>query len=269
VLERVANLTWQRPKLVLGLVGVLVVLAAALGRESPHLNAAGFTDSASESERATALLREELGYDAHPGIVLLVRDPEGGTLDLRSNAVRREVDRIADALGKAKHVGRVSDPLHDPRARRSLIAEDGRSLVIAAHLSTQDVESDGGEAAEDAKRGIGSSPLEVGMAGFATRFNEVNYQARSDLTSAELIAFPLLAILLLVVFRAIVAAAIPLAIGVVSIVAMSLVLAVMAALVDTSLFAQNIARIRGFAAVGLARKQLFQCAQGDSNSHPA
>ena len=124
---------------------------------------------------------------------------------------------------------------------RSLIAEDGRSILLLGHLSSQDVEADGGEAAEDAQRRIGSSPLEVGMAGFATGFDEVNDQTRSDLTKAELIAFPLLAILLLVVFRAVVAAAIPLAIGVVSIVGMSLMLRVMAALVDTSLFAQNIA----------------------------
>jgi uncharacterized membrane protein YdfJ with MMPL/SSD domain len=242
VLERIASLTWQRPKLVLALVGVFVVLSAALGRDvEDHLKPAGFTDSASESERATALLREELGYDPNPGIVLLVRERGGGRLDIEDRSVRREVDRISDALASAKHVGRVVNPLDERRGGRSLIAEDGRSIVLLGHLSSQDVEADGGETAEDAKRRIGSSPLEVGMAGFATGFNEVNDQTRSDLAKAELIAFPLLAILLLVVFRAVVAAAIPLAIGVISIVGISLVLRVMAALVDTSLFAQNIA----------------------------
>jgi uncharacterized membrane protein YdfJ with MMPL/SSD domain len=242
VLERIARLTWQRPKLVLALVGVFVVLAAALGRGvEDHLKPAGFTDSASESERATALLRDELGYDPNPGIVLLVRERGGGRLDIQSPAVRREVDRISDALASAKYVGQVVNPLEQRRAGHSLIAEDGRSIVLLGHLSTQDIESDGGEAAEDAKRRIGSSPLQVGMAGFATGFNEVNDQTRSDLTKAELIAFPLLAILLLVVFRAVVAAAIPLAVGVISIVGITLVLRVMAALFETSLFAQNIA----------------------------
>jgi uncharacterized membrane protein YdfJ with MMPL/SSD domain len=242
VLERIANLTWQRPKLVLALVGAFVVLAGALGRDvEDHLKAAGFTDSASESERATALLRQELGYDASPGVVVLVRDPGGDRLDIRSPAVRREVDRISDELARAKHVGRVINPLDDPRGARSLIAEDGRSLVIAGHLSTQDVEDEGGEAAEDAKRRIGSSTLDVGMGGFAPSFNEVNDQTRSDLTKAELIAFPILAILLLIVFRGVIAAAIPLVIGVISIVGTLLLLRVMAAFVDTSLFAQNIA----------------------------
>ena len=242
MLERIANLTWQRPKLVLALVAVAAAVAAAVGRGvEDHLKPAGFTDSASESERATAQLREELGYDPNPGIVLLVRERRGGRLDIEDGSVRREVDRISDALASAKHVGRVVNPLEERGRGRSLIAEDGRSILLLGHLSSQDVEADGGEAAEDAQRRIGSSPLEVGMAGFATGFDEVNDQTRSDLTKAELIAFPLLAILLLVVFRAVVAAAIPLAIGVVSIVGMSLVLRVMAALVDTSLFAQNIA----------------------------
>src|SRR5918996_5829039 len=98
MLERIANLTWRRPKLVLALVGVFVVVAATLGRNiEDHLKAAGFTDSASESERATELLRDELGYDPNPGIVVLVRDPEGGRLDVTAPPVRREVNRIATA----------------------------------------------------------------------------------------------------------------------------------------------------------------------------
>jgi uncharacterized membrane protein YdfJ with MMPL/SSD domain len=241
MLERIASLTWQRPKLVLALVGAFVILAGTLGRHvEDHLQAAGFTDSASESERATALLREKLGYDPNPGIVLLVRDRGGGRLDIRSHAVRREVDRVSDALARAKHVGRVVNPLEDRRQARSLIAKDGRSLVLLGYLSTQDVEADGGEAAEDAGRRVRSNTLDVGLAGFATSFDEVNDQTREDLTTAELIAFPLLAVLLLIVFRAVVAAAIPLVIGVISILGMLLALRGMAALVDTSLFAQNI-----------------------------
>jgi uncharacterized membrane protein YdfJ with MMPL/SSD domain len=238
---RIANLTWQRPKVVLAIVAAVVVMAGALGRGvEEHLKPAGFTDSASESERATELLREELGYDPNPAVVVLVRDRGGGRLDLRSTEVRREVGRISRELARAKHIGKVVNPLDDRRGR-SLVAGDGRSLVLAAHLATEDVEARGGEAAEDVRRRVRSSKLDIGFAGFATSFNEVNDQTRSDLTNAELIAFPLLALLLLFVFRGVVAAAIPLAIGVISIVGMSLILRAMAAVVDTSLFAQNIA----------------------------
>src|SRR5919202_3603918 len=108
MLDTIANLTWRRPKLVLALVAAFFVVAAVLGRGvADHLKPAGFTDSASESERATALLREELGYDPNPGIALLVRARGGGRLDIGSRAVRREVDRLGHALARAKHVGRV------------------------------------------------------------------------------------------------------------------------------------------------------------------
>jgi RND superfamily putative drug exporter len=242
VLDLVANLTWKRPRLVLALVGVFVVVAGGLGYDvEHHLKAAGFTDSASQSERATALLHRELGHDASPGIVALVRRRDGGRLDPRSPAVRREVDRISGALAHTRFVGQVINPLRNRRAGRALIERNGRSLVIAAALSTQDIESDGGVAAEDARRRIGDSSLDVGLGGFAVSFNEVNDETRADLTTAELIAFPILTILLLLVFRGVIAAAIPLLLGVISILGTYLMLRVMSGLVDTSLFALNIA----------------------------
>ena len=49
VTDRVADLTWRRPKAVLVALAVFVVVAAILGRGvEEHLKAAGFTDSASE-----------------------------------------------------------------------------------------------------------------------------------------------------------------------------------------------------------------------------
>ena len=95
MLERIADLTWHRPKLVLAVVGLFVVIAAGVGHDiEHHLKAAGFTDSASESERATVLLQNELGYDATPGIVLLLRPGGGRQARLSDRAVRREVARL-------------------------------------------------------------------------------------------------------------------------------------------------------------------------------
>jgi uncharacterized membrane protein YdfJ with MMPL/SSD domain len=243
MLDRIAALTWNRPKLVLAVVAALAVLSVAVGRDvEDHLKAAGFTDSASESERATKLLRDSVGYDPNPGIVLLVRAPDGGRLDVGSPIVRREVRRISGGLAQTKHVGRVVNPLEaNPRDRARLTAKDGHSLVISGHLAVQDVEDLGGEAAEDAKPRVASKVLDVSLGGFAPSFNEVNDQTRKDLTNAELIAFPALTVLLLLVFRGVVAAAIPLLIGGLSILGTFLVLRTMASLVDTSVFALNLA----------------------------
>jgi RND superfamily putative drug exporter len=240
--NRIADLTWKRPKLVLSLVGVFALLAVAFGHDvEHHLKAAGFTDPASESEQATGLLTKALGYDPNPGIVLVVRAPGGGRLDTASPAVCGEVDRLGREVAKAEYVGRVVNPLRDRRAGAELIAADGRSLVVLGYLSTADRENAGGIAAEDVQPAIERSRLDVSMGGFAPSFNEVNDQTKTDLTKAELIAFPLLALLLLVVFRGVVAAGIPLLIGGISIVGTLLVLRIMSTFVDTSVFALNIA----------------------------
>jgi RND superfamily putative drug exporter len=241
-MNRIADLTWKHPKLVLAAVAAFVVFAAAAGKDvESHLKAAGFADSSSESERATTLLHESLGYNPNPAIVLVVHRPDGGPLNLTSPAVRREVDRLSRGMARAEYVGRVVNPLREPRAGAKLIARDGESIAVAGYLSTTDIEDAGGIAAEQVAPLAESSSLDVQMGGFAPGFNETNDQTREDLTKAELIAFPILALLLLFVFRGVVAASIPLLIGVVSIVGTLMVLRIMSSFTDTSLFALNIA----------------------------
>lgn len=241
-MNRIADLTWTRPKLVLSLVGLFALLAVAFGHDvEHHLKAAGFTDSSSESERATRLLGGALGYDANPGLVLVFRAPGGGRLDTADPAVRREVARLGREIAKVEYVGRVVDPLRDRGAGAGLIARDGGSLVMSVHLNTTDIEDKGGIVAEEVEPLAEASSLDVAMGGFAAGFNDTNDQTKADLTKAELIAFPVLALLLLLVFRGVIAASIPLMIGGISIVGTLLVLRVMSTFVDTSVFALNIA----------------------------
>ncbi|HEX5929960.1 MAG TPA: MMPL family transporter [Solirubrobacterales bacterium] len=240
-MDRIADLTWKHPKLVLLAVGAFVLLSLAVGRDvESHLKAAGFTDSASESERAGALLRGSLGYDPNPGLVVVARSPEGGRLDVSSPAVRQEVARLSKEISQVEYIGRVANPLRERRAT-TLLARDGESLVLPVYLSTDDIQDAGGIAAENVKPILAESSLDVALGGYAAGFDETNDQTREDLTKAELIAFPILALLLLFVFRGVVAAAIPLLLGVISIVGTLLVLRVMASFTDTSLFALNIA----------------------------
>ncbi|MGH2975761.1 MAG: MMPL family transporter [Solirubrobacterales bacterium] len=224
------------------MVGLFALLAVGIAHNvEHHLKAAGFNDPSSESERATRTLDGALGYDPNPGITLVVRAPDGGRLNLQSPAFRRQVNLLSARVERVPNVGRVVDPLRDRREGAELIARDEHSLVISAHLSTAELEDSGGIAAEGVQAALDASPLRVSMGGFAASFNEVNDQTRTDLTKAELIAFPVLALLLLIVFRGLVAAGIPLLIGGISIVGTLLMLRVMSVFVDTSLFALNIA----------------------------
>jgi RND superfamily putative drug exporter len=241
-MNRIADLTWKHPKLVLAAVALFSLLSIAVGRDvEQHLKAAGFTDSSSESERAGALLRDSLGYDPNPALVVVVRPQGGGRLDTSSPAVRQEVDRLSREINQVEYIGRVANPLRDKEAAATLIARDGGSLVIPAYLATDDIQDAGGIAAEQVRPVLEGSSLDVGLSGFAAGFDETNDQTRKDLTTAELIAFPILALLLLFVFRGVVAAAIPLLMGVISIIGTLLVLRVMSTFTDTSLFALNIA----------------------------
>ena len=241
-MNRIADLTWKHPKLVLSVVGIFALLAIAVGRDvEQHLKAAGFTDSASESERAGGLLRDALGYDPNPGLVVVVRSPDGGKLDLTDPAFRHEVGRLSREIAGVEYIGRVVNPLRDRAAAATLIARDGESLALVANLSTDDIQDAGGVAAEAVTPLLAASPLETAMGGYAAGFNETNDQTRADLTKAELIAFPVLALLLLFVFRGVIAASIPLLLGVISIIGTLLVLRVMSSFTDTSLFALNIA----------------------------
>ena len=102
-MNAIARLTWRHPKLVLAVVAAFAFLAVAVGSDvESHLKAAGFTDPGSESEQATDALRESLGYDPNPAIVLVVRAPDGGTLDLRDPAVRREVAEVNGEIARVR-----------------------------------------------------------------------------------------------------------------------------------------------------------------------
>jgi uncharacterized membrane protein YdfJ with MMPL/SSD domain len=239
--DRIARMTWQHPRKILAAAFLFVAVAGFFGHDvEHHLKAAGFTDPASESERAGAVLSDALGYSAQPGLVVLIRGKGGGLLDTDDPAIRAEVARLAERLRGSAYVGNVTNPLETPQAR-SLIGDDGRSLALTAQLTTNDLEDKGGLADESVRKRVKSDLVDVSFGGYAPSFNEVNDQTRKDLTSAELIAFPLLAILLLLVFRGVIAAMVPLLLGVLSIVGTFLVLRIMAELVGTSLFALNIA----------------------------
>jgi len=245
---RIADLTWKHPKLVLLAVGIFTLLAFALSKDvQQHLKAAGFSDPASESSRAQALLIEKTGSDAMPGIVVRVTPPAGeARLPLRSPALRRETRRLKAELLSLDGITRVENPLTGGSPK--LIAQDRSSLLLNAYFSSSDAEVLT-SSADKASEQLASKRFEVTVGGIATGFNEVNDTVEKDLVRAELIAFPLLALLLLIVFRGVVAAAIPLLLGMVSVAGTFLALRVMSEFVDTSVFALNITTAMG---LGLA-----------------
>lgn len=245
MLERIADLTWNHPRKILGAALLFAAVAGFFGHDvESHLKAAGFTDPDSESEIAGDVLTDALGHTGAPALVVLVRPKDGDSLDVTDPAVVAEVDRLADRLDDSDYIGNVTNPLTAGDAGAGLIETDSSgavtSLVLSAQLDSNDLEDKGGLADESVRENVTSTIFDLGYGGYAPGFNEVNDQTRKDLVNAELIAFPLLAILLLLVFRSAVAAAIPLVIGVLSVLGTLLALRLMATVTGTSLFALNI-----------------------------
>lgn len=245
MLDRIANLTWHHPRKILAGALLFAAVAGFFGHDvEQHLKAAGFTDPASESERAGDVLTDALGYTGSPALVVLVRGKDGAAIDVEDPAVQAEVARLSERLDDSRYIGNVTNPLVAGPAAADLVEKDSAgnvsSLVLSANLDSNDLEDKGGLADEDVRENVRSTMFDLGYGGYAPGFNEVNDQTRKDLTNAELIAFPLLAILLLLVFRSAVAAAIPLIIGVLSIVGTLFALRVMATVTGTSVFALNI-----------------------------
>jgi RND superfamily putative drug exporter len=247
VFGRIADLTWKHPKKVLAAVGVFTLLAFGLSKNvEQHLKAAGFSDPATESAQAQALLIEKSGSDGVPGMVVRIKPAGEAPLALGSPSLRREARHLVTAMHSLDGVARVENPLAGGSPQ--LIAHDRSSLLLAGYFSSGDVQVLA-NAADEASERLTSSRFEVTVGGIAAGFNEVNDTVHSDLIRAELIAFPLLALLLLIVFRGVVAASIPLLVGMVSVAGTFLFLLVMSKFVDTSVFALNIATAMG---LGLA-----------------
>ncbi|KAA1419322.1 MMPL family transporter [Nocardioides humilatus] len=242
MLDRIADLTWRHPRKILVAAFLFAAVAGFFGHDvEHHLKAAGFTDPDSESEHAGQVLADALGFDAEPGLVVLLRAKDGGAIDVEDPAVISEVGAVVEQVRGGDFVGRVLNPLDPATPAPQLIAADGESIALPVNLTTTDLEDEGGLADESIRARVSSDLFDASYGGFAPSFNEVNDQTRTDLTNAELIAFPLLAILLLLVFRSVIAAAVPLILGVLSIVGTLFALRIMASFVDTSLFALNIA----------------------------
>ena len=163
VFERIANLTWRRPS-PSSRSTLLVGDRRRLLRRATSSSTSRRPDSPTPLRRAPSRpirCARALGYDPDAGIALVVRAPGGGPLDLSDPAVQREIERRSPRRSPASRASASSTTRSRRGGAPPLIERDGESVVITGHLSTPDVEEDGGRAAEDAKAAIGDSSLDV------------------------------------------------------------------------------------------------------------
>ena len=99
MLTRLANLGIRAPRRVLGLAGLLLVLAAIYGvGAASHLSSGGFSDPTAPSSRAADVLQHDASTPATPTSILEVNAPGGATsAAARAVGLRRRRARSARA----------------------------------------------------------------------------------------------------------------------------------------------------------------------------
>ncbi|MGE5274932.1 MAG: MMPL family transporter [Verrucomicrobiota bacterium] len=217
-----ADLAVRRPRMLLAVVGVLAVVAAGFGRQTPHLLGRGSNDfvaRGSESLRAETLVERASGLSAAPQVLVLVRDPTPSRLARAAAVIRTE----------------PGFPVVAP----ALFSRDRHEAIVAAYARAATSQRLWREAARRVEQRLATVPG-TAMGGTALATSQVNGQVQRDLTRAEKIAFPILFLLALWVFRSVVAALLPLLCGGLTIVGSLLLLRLLDLVFPVSTYALNI-----------------------------
>lgn len=229
----------RHAKSVLIVSGLLLLAAAALGTTAfGKLQAGGFEDPGSESERAGSLAAAHFPPEAN--LLVLVEPRSVALTDPSVTAQGQALTAELDAADGVAVTGSwFTTPIPD------LTAADGSSALILVV-----VEGDQGQAvtrAAELSTEISGTrgPLEIRVGGALGVFGDINNHVGTSLVVAESIAIPITLLLLLVVFGSVVAALLPLLIGITAIVGTFALLAVLGGLTDVSVFAINLTTALG------------------------
>jgi uncharacterized membrane protein YdfJ with MMPL/SSD domain len=237
MIDRLARLAGERTRYVLVAAGAVFLLAAMFG--IPVVSrlksvSADFQDPHAENQEVLRTIERATGQAPYYGVAALVPSRGDVRADPAAAAGARRVAALLAAqpgFQRALYYGGPGSKALLP----VLVSRDGRlTLVLAAY-----VDRDHSAAAVDRVRPklAGSGVL---LGGNDVAFHEINERVSSDLTRAEMFAFPILLLLSFWVFRGLIAAALPLLVGGFAIVVTFLLLRVVDQFLGLSIFAVNL-----------------------------
>jgi len=236
MLARLGRFTVRRRRVILisAVVGLLV--AGALGGSVvKRLSTGGFTDPNSESARAEALLLKQFHF-GNPNLVLLVTAKHGSvdapTVAAQGRALTAALGHEADVQGAVSYWTLGSPP--------PLRSTNGTQALVLARIAGSDdhIRERAGELTTRYTRA--NKIISVGVGGQAAVFKQVSTRVEKDLRKAEAITFPIVLVLLILVFGSAVAAGLPLIVAILAVIGTLLVLRIIAAVTDVSIFSLNI-----------------------------
>jgi uncharacterized membrane protein YdfJ with MMPL/SSD domain len=187
MLRSITTRVSSHPRRSLAIVLAFVIIAGVVGAPVAGMlkSSGGFAPGNSDSQVATNLLAHATGSEPSPGIVLLVKTPQGA----RSQAAIARVATVRRRLARVPGVVGTTGP--------AAVSEDGREALVTGTLSAN---ADDQHVAEASLSAFQGSPAVV-VGGSAVAGDQIGSTVGGDLGRAELLAFPLLLILSLIFFR--------------------------------------------------------------------
>ncbi len=244
MLTRLADLGIRTPKWVLGLAGLVFVLAAIFGAPvASHLGAGGFTDPGAPSSKANKLLAER--FDAGDANLILTVRAAGGADTADARTVGLELTRaVRDAPNTSQVTSYWSAP---PAQAAGLRSADRSEAIVVARVAGDDSTAPERAAKITAPLTGTRGGVSVKAGGIAISYHQVNEHTKDDLAAAEAIAIPLTVVALIWVFGSVLASLLPLLVGLSSIIGTMAVLRGLAAFTDVSVYALNMTTALGLA----------------------
>ena len=245
MLTRIARAAVARPRLVVAVALLLMILSGAIGATvHSHMKSGGFVTEDLDSVQASQYLNEHFP-GSEPNYVLLVTAEDGAD----SPAARAAADTaIAQLRGHSDIVSGVQSYWTSrPDLKQAFRSKDGKRALILASIEGDDAQlpDRAGKLSKEVQ--VESGPVTVEAGGLAASFSDINVQISKDLVIAEAVAIPVTGLLLAVVFGSVVAAALPIAIGLFAIAAALGILRVLTSVTDVSIFALNMTTALGLA----------------------
>jgi RND superfamily putative drug exporter len=244
MLTRLANLGIRAPRRVLGIAGLLFVLAATYGvSAATFLSSGGFNDPHSSSAKAAGALQNTF-HTGDANLILEVTAPAGAS----SAAARTEGLHLVNAVEQAPRTSQVLSFWTVPASQSAgLVSKDGKSALVVARVAGDD--STAPKRVTDITDALVGTHdgVTVLAGGQGAVYQEVNNQTKKDLATAEMVAIPLTVVALIWVFGSLIAGLLPLAVGLTAIVGTMAILRGLAMVTDVSIYALNMTTAMGLA----------------------
>jgi RND superfamily putative drug exporter len=244
MLTALANRGIASPKRVLGIAGVILVMAVIFGAPvASHLGSGGFNNPSSNSSKAKDLLSTQF-HTGYPNLVLELTSAAG----VDDAATKQAGLNAVGVLQRDHYLDNITSYwTASPTVARSLVSKDGKSALVVARVLGNDTQAPDRAAAAVKELTGTHDGVTVTAGGIDTVYNEVNHDVKSDLTKSEMIAIPLTVLALFWVFGSLIASLLPVAIGLASIVGTMAILRLLALFTSVSIFALNMTTAMGLA----------------------